>query len=101
MEMTDQDKQVTNAYRRNGAKLSMNQADANFLVKTGCGKFDKEFDNYSLKTLGVSISGKRVDRIICGESPTLFLTGGIKISRGDVDVIVGIHPVDISGLFND
>jgi len=97
--MTEQNKQVTAAYRRHGAKLSMRPEDAFYLIGSGRGDFDPEFDDG--QSLGVAVAGSSVDKVICGEPPKLFLVGGIEITRGDRDEITAERPIDIDGLFDD
>jgi hypothetical protein len=97
--MTEQDRNVTAAYRRNGALLSVSAQDAIWLIATGRGEID--WFGGEGPAIPVSIPPQRIDRVICGENPALFLTGGVEIRRGDVDEVVAVRPIDISGLFDD
>lgn len=98
--MTEQDKQVTAAYRRHGARLSMSHEDALWLIGSRRGNFDLEFDDDEQK-LAVAVPGSSVDRVICGESPKLFIFGGVEITRGETDEITSVQPISIDGLFDD
>lgn len=95
--MTDQDKRATAAYRRNGALLALKPEDAFWLIASGGGEFEPDFD--SGQEIGVSVSGSQVDSMVCGEPPRLYLTGRVEITRGEPDEITDVSPVDINGLF--
>lgn len=93
---------ITKAYWRHGAILEMSGLDAGTLVARGIATSYPAY-NTENGLQCVHVLGEKIDRFVPGESPQLFLVGGIKIIRDDSlgDSIESIKPININGLFDE
>jgi len=88
---------VTAAYRRNGAVLIMESDDAKIIMARNLGIGMCQ----SGDLVCIEVPGEAVDHLIPGEPPMLYLVGGLRISREEVDRITSIREIDIDNLFKE
>lgn len=88
---------VTSAYRRNGAVLIMESSDARTILARNLGT--------GICLIGdmvrIDVPGESIDYLVPGEPPILYLVGGLRISREEVDKITSIREIDIDNLFKE
>jgi len=85
---------ITQNYRKHGALFSMLPKEASELIDRGLANWDTMGDEGFC--FGVRVHGDKIDRHIPSETPILRLVGGVNISRGEIDRIESIVPIDIS-----